>query len=136
MTQMTADAQFDLRNAQNIFSCGPFTAVGEEELLATLEDLGLCLDAEGGLGRVLRHADGLYLEVEGPAMRGTLLGVEDARRARAGGATGSRRKAGRRSDARSIPILGLGLRSLLNHVEPRSFKVFSKAAAAGRIGPA
>ena len=136
MTQMSADAQFDLRSAQNIFSCGPFTAVGEEELLAALESLGLSLDVEGGLGRVLRHADGLYLEVEGPAMRSTLLGVEDARRAEAGGATGSRRKAGRRSDARSIPILGLGVRSLLNHVEPRSFKVFSKAAAAGRIGPA
>ena len=81
MTKMTADTQFDLRRAQNICSCGPFTAVSEEDLFAALEDLGLCLDAEGGLGRVIRHLDGLYIEAEGPGVRGTLLSVEDGEEA-------------------------------------------------------
>lgn len=81
MTQMTADDRFDLRNAQNIVSCGPFGGVSAEELLATLEDLGLCLDADGGLGEVVEGEEGLYLEASGPQVRGTLIAVEDGEQA-------------------------------------------------------
>lgn len=81
MTKMIADDQFDLRNAQNIFSCGPFGGVSAEELLATLEELGLCLDAEGGLGEVVGAYEGLYLEASGPQVRGYLIDVEDGEQA-------------------------------------------------------